>query len=119
MSVETRTRKSRHPATFDPRLADLRLLLSLSESLLTSRPKDDPGIQAVRSLSAGESLSAEGVRAAITTAHAVRDALLPPATPAYWRIAGLDPSDAVAQAERYRMLRDDWMPAQIASLHQR
>lgn len=107
----------RPPATFDPRLSDLRLLGHLSETLLTSRSHQDPGISAVKALATGETLDESGLRVAISTAHAVRDALLPLTSAKYWRISGLPAQDAVSQAERYRLLRDDWLPAQIAALH--
>lgn len=107
----------KNPATYDPRLSDLRLLSTLSTTLLTSRSPDEPGTAALRLLSQGGRLSAREIRAAIGTAHAVRDALLPLSQAHHWKAAGLSDREALAQADTHRLLREDWLPAQIAALH--
>lgn len=109
--------EGKNPATYDPRLSDLRLLSALSTSLLTSRSPDEPGTLALAALAKGEALSGDALRAAILTAHAVRDALLPLAQAHHWKVAGLSDQEALAQADTHRLLREDWLPAQIAALH--
>ena len=106
-----------HPATFDPRLSDIRLLITLSRSLLTSRSEDDKGFTALVTIAEGKAITKDRLSQAITTAHAVRDALLPLSRASHWAIGGLGDDEAIAVAAHYRFLRDDWVPAQIAGLH--